>query len=397
MKKHFALLVLTIMFSFVFLLNFNISAQVNQKNYIFGHSLIWHVTQTNPNEHAVPYWLHLLAQASGNTYSMSGRFGTLNVHGNNLPATSNWGMNGVTQAWTGNQTFSQVNFDNVLISPDNYIQWQAPTAPYWNDTISPLSYTRRVFNWVNLQSNAMKYYIYESWPEMTSTFGGFPPSPAGWLAYNNYSTGTPKAFHDWFLAYHDSLIVAYPNNCVKMIPVGPTLGKLLQQSPYNGIASTTLYEDDAPHGRPTKYFLASLVTFMAMYEHKAPASFVVPSSIDPIIANNYQQVVDFIWNELLNFKLPSGQSRVFCNNPTSSLKTNSEENILTIYPNPLKTNININSTLPILITEVLDPFGNIVLKSKLNNIDFSSVSNGVYYCKITFLNGQVSVKKIVKQ
>jgi hypothetical protein len=67
-----------------------------------------------------------------------------------------------------------------------------------------------------------------------------------------------------------------------MIPVGPILAELMLETEVGNILVTNLYEDDAPHGTASLYFLASLISNMSIYEEQAPATFVVPPIIDPI-------------------------------------------------------------------------------------------------------------------
>ena len=312
----------------------NVWSQDTLKTFIFGHSLINHEFQVNitpSQETSVPHWFHFLAQEAGYNYAASGQYGFLPQHAN-LPPISQWGFDYVAPAWDDfSQSFNEANFDNILITPGNFIQYQGPSVDYYNDNQSPLDYTSQIFDWVNQQQDSLTLYIYENWPDMGPFLSqGFPPTSQEWTNYNAEVNG---AFHDWFLEYHDSLMLAHPNHCVRMIPTGPIISNLLQQSPYDQIAVDTLYEDDAPHGRPTVYFLAAMITYMAMYEEQPPASYQPTAFIDPIIANNYQQVSDFIWSELLSFNDMQGNSRVFCQGSTAGI-SESENLTLNMYPNP---------------------------------------------------------------
>lgn len=367
------------------------------KTYIFGHSLINHELQVNPTpsqETSVPHWFHFLAEEAGYNYAVSGQYGFIPQHAN-LPPTAQWGFDSVAPAWdSDNYPFSQPNFDNILITPGNFIQWQGPSVDYFNDNQSPLDYTSQIFDWVNQQEDSLTLFIYENWLDMGPYISqGFPPSQSEWQAYNNYLSSD---FHDWFIEYHDSLIIAHPNQCVRMIPVGPILSDLLMQAPFDQIAIDTLYEDDAPHGRPTIYFLAALTTYMAMYEEPAPSSYQVSSIIDPIVANNYQQAVDFIWNELLNFQTQLGESRVFCPNSTANLETDELE-ILKVYPNPMNSHLNVNASMPITLIEILDSFGRVVISGNEDSIDVVALNSGVYFCRVTLNNGRSYVEKVIKK
>lgn len=185
---------------------------------------------------------------------------------------------------------------------------------YYNDTVSPLSCTREINDWLQLQEPGVKLYIYENWPDMGSFLSnGFPPTNQE-LA--NYHANTTASFHDCWTEYHDSILLQRPNDSIRMIPVGPILSNLLTSAPLNQISADSLYEDDAPHGRPTIYFLSGLISYMALYQERAPYTYQVPSIIDLLVANNYNSIVNVIWNELLNFNISSTEeSRVFYGTP----------------------------------------------------------------------------------
>lgn len=172
-----------------------------------------------------------------------------------------------------------------------------------------------------------------------------------------------------------------------MIPVGPIISKLLMTAPYNQIPIDSLYEDDAPHGRPSIYFLAALTTYMAMTEELAP-SYSAPSIIHPVITSNYQSVVNFIWDELHAFETPNGNSRVFCSPVTESRPISTESIAIQLYPNPASQSIRVISKEPIVHIEISDILGNTYQSQELNNnfnsnIDIHQLPNGVYFLKIT--------------
>jgi hypothetical protein len=272
------------------------------RTYTFGHSLIHHefqINETPSQETSVPHWLHFLTQEAGNQYQIAGQYGFLPQHAN-LPPFAQWGFDFVAPAWDSDyETFSSVDFDNILITPGNFIQYQGPEVAYYGDINSPLDYTAQIFNWVLIEEPGIEIFIYENWPDMGSFLGsGFPPSSAEWSEYNNYLQGD---FHTWFLNYHDSLQTSFPNDCINMIPVGPVISDLLGQSPLNTIPVDTLYEDDAPHGRPTIYFLAAMVTYMAIYDQEPPPTYQVPPIISQVIADNYSLISTLMWQSLESY------------------------------------------------------------------------------------------------
>lgn len=394
-----------IFFVILFIIGANIPQGFSQKNvrsFIFGHSLIHHEFQVNvtpSQETSVPHWFHFLAEEAGHDYAVGGQYGFLPQHVN-LPPIAQWGFDFVDGAWdSDNEPFSNADFNNILITPGNFIQWQAPHENYPSESLSPLDATKTIFDWCIPQEDSLTFYVYENWPDMAPYLNnGFPPSNSEWNDFNDYLNDD---FHNWFLEYHDSLIINYPNLCIKMIPVGPIISKLLFQEPFNQIPINSLYEDDAPHGRPTVYFLAALSTYMAMYEEKAPSSFLPPSIIHPTIIDNYQTVVDFIWDELVDFKDLNGSSRVFCNTPLQTSQNELfEKNEIQLVPNPSIGKIQIIGKQNQYILEITDYSNRVLNKIKINNasiIDLSHFPTGFYFVKIfNEKSDYITTEKIIK-
>lgn len=397
-------------FATVGLGNACLHGQDTLRTYIFGHSLINHELQVNPtpsNETSVPHWFHFLAREANQRYEVAGQYGFIPQHAN-LPPVAQWGFDSVPPAWDDwLETFAEADFDNILITPGNFIQWQGPSVNYYNDNQSPLDYTNQIFNWVNQQEDSLTLYIYENWPDMAPYLAnGFPPAQSEWNTYNNYLNG---AFHDWFIEYHDSLIDAHPNHCVRMIPTGPAISSLLSQPPFNTIAIDTLYEDDAPHGRPTIYFLAALTTYMAMYETPAPLSYQPPAIIDPVVTSNYSMAVNYLWNYLLNFNDLNGDSRVFCN-PSGPLAIEEnepgsifEEEIqpeLQAYPNPTNGLLNIRTNFETYDAVVMDLQGRSlrVVSGSPQSIALDGLADGLYLLRVRNpQTGTTVTQKILKK
>jgi len=377
----------------------NIDAQEHKNIYIFGHSLIVHdppAIATPSNETTVPHWLHFLAEAQSNSVAVSGQYGFLQQH-DDLPPFSQWGFDVVAPAWESDtETFSEANFDTVLITAANFIQDQASNVAYYNDpNTTPVSATVSIVDWVNIQNPEMVTYIYENWPDMAGFIAGesFPPSTSEFENYNSYTIGD---FHDWWLDYQDFLVAERPNETIKMIPIGPIISKLLDEAPFNQIPITDLYEDNAPHGRPTIYFLAALITYSAIYQNPVPSNFVPPSIINTTVASNYGYITNFIWNELLAFNFNSGESRVFVNNPLNIDDIASAD--FKLYPNPAKDYIQIDTVIDNYSIECFNVLGKQidVNRSALNeSIDTSNLESGVWFFKITY-GSKFIIKKVIK-
>lgn len=375
----------------------NIFAQQDKTMFIFGHSLILHATPSD--ETTVPHWLHFLAEEDENSISVSGQYGFLGSH-DDLPPFSQWGFANVTPAWDSDtQDFSEANFDTILLTAANFIQDQSSNELYHgNPDTSPLSATLTILDWIDNEAPNAVTYIYENWPDMAGFIAGqsFPPSAAEFENYNVYTEGD---FHDWWIEYHDFVQAARPTENVRMIPVGPILSKLLSQSPLNQIPILDLYEDNAPHGRPTLYFLASLITYMAIYEQKAPVTYNIPNSINALVSNNFQNTIDFIWSELLSFNDASGESRVFANSVLSTRNIDFTQG-LNVTPNPTKGKITITNSVEIISYDLYDINGRKVkIDNQLTNreLDISHLSKGLYIIRLEDSNGLHFNKKIVKE
>lgn len=287
------------------------SQTTSLRSFIFGHSLLNHELQKFPTpsqETSVPHWMYLLASEAGYKFNASGQYGFLPQHAQ-LPPNSQWGFDLFENIWNSEtQSFKDAEFNSILLTAANFIQWQAATEDYYNESFSPLEASLAIIDWVHQEEPDATIYIYENWPEMAQYMQSFPPSKTEFSAYNAY---TLTEFHDWWLDYHDLLKAQRPSVAIKMIPVGPILAKVISNTALSDMPITELYEDDAPHGRATLYFLAALVTYMAMYQSEAPASFQAPDIIHAAVNQNYPEIVALIWAELQAFKDQDGNSRVW--------------------------------------------------------------------------------------
>ena len=356
--------------------------------FIFGHSLLNHelqINETPSQETSVPHWLHFLSEAGDRKFKISGQYGFLPQHAN-LPPIAQWGFDFAEPAWESDyETFAEAEFSHILLTPGNFIQWQAPDVNYPYEDVSPLSATNDILNWCDDQTDKLNFYIYENWPDMAPYLSsGFPPSTTEWENYNQF---LQTDFADWFDEYHQLLAEAHSDKCVKLIPVGRLISELLQMSPYDEININALYEDDAPHGRPSKYFLASMITYMAIYESPTPMSYQVTEFIDPIIAENYQAINNFFWNRLNEFMDASGESTVFCK---ANTHVNDQPNSLSQYlpaPNPVKDQFQLNNLKHDVDLSLYDNTGRILKTKKAFNassiFSMQEFPEGNYFLKLS--------------
>ncbi len=368
-------------------------------SYVFGNSLVHHIVKVIPtpsDEDSTPHWVYFLAREAGNSYSIAGNFAALPfiISQNQLPLENNWAFDSVPNGWDSfNTPFAQSDLDNVVFTPFNFVQFQPPTANYqFGDTFqTPITAADTLIDWVLTNKPGTPVYIYEGWPDMaTYTNAMFPPTPAQWAAYQA-DAGFNSDFHDWFVELHDSLIARHPNACIKMIPTGPIISELLDRAPYNTMAIDSLYEDDAPHGRPSIYFLAGMINYMAMFEEPAPLSYQPPAQfIDPLIISRYDSLVQEIWTELNAFNLPGGASRVFCNAPVTAVEEAEVQVVFTLYPNPTQDVFRVRTSLPAGSLVVRDLFGRALLESGLEEaVETGNLGRGLYLVELRDASGEI--------
>lgn len=274
------------------------------RTYIFGHSLIsqdyYNVVDIPSQETSIPHWMVYFAAATNVEYAVSGQYGFLPQH-DDLPPTAQWGFDLATPAWDSDyETFAEADCNTVLLTAGNFIQYKPSHENYdgrASDT-SPLQSTLNIFDWVETQEPGMKYYVYENWPDMAGYIQSWPASSSEFDNYNEYGLGD---FHDWWVEYVDSLQSQRPDLDIEMIRVGPVLVKIFEGTQIGDLPITELYEDDAPHGRATTYFLASLITYRVMYGVHVPSNIEVPETVNAIVATELPEVMEIIERELDNF------------------------------------------------------------------------------------------------
>ncbi|MCK0149801.1 DUF4214 domain-containing protein [Marivita sp. S6314] len=263
------------------------------REYIFGNSLIaWAVGDP---ELSVTHWTAQMAASAGSSYAAAMQTGMLSDH-DDLPARPHINMSTVTEALDpdGDQSFADVGFTQITISASNFVQYQAPDEPYWGSSdTSPAEAAMRVINWASDRAPGATINIFETWPEMEGFAASFPPTEAEFAAWQNYMLGD---WHDWWVSLSETINRQRPDLDVRLISVGPQIAAMLDD-PSLGLTGMTvqdLYQDDAPHGTPTLYFLASLVHYSAIYGSAPPSNFAVPNTVHPAVRDNFNDIVNWL-------------------------------------------------------------------------------------------------------
>ena len=381
----------------------NVNAQSDASTtYIFGHSLLDHrppAIPTPSDETTVPHWLQLLANHADKDFAASGKYGFLPQHAND-PVFSQWGYDIVNSAWESDyEPFSDADFTTGIITAGNFIQYQAHTEEYYGDPgVTPLSATLDIIDFLAAQEDSMKIIIYENWPDMGSIAPDFPPTEA---QLETYYAETAGPFHDWWIPYHNDLDAMRPDLDIKMVPVGPIFADILVNTELANIPVTELYEDNAPHGRASLYFLASLATYIAIYEEKPPVDYAVPSIVHPIIAANYVDIVNRMWTACVNFNFDDGRSRVFTQNGILNSQVFVDSGSITFYPNPVNDFLHLKGDLQDYTIEVLDSNAAVHYSYAATDeliIDMRELPAGMFYIRlINSTTSEIKFHKIVKQ
>ncbi len=267
---------------------------VNLTQYYYGNSLVNFAGGGATSN--VPYWMDQLIAHTNGDYAVNGGYGFLQQFADRPEPANEWGFSGVDGLWdTDFNTFSQVSFDQIIITPANFLQEVGPNAYYYGTTTSPLTATADVIADTIVDQPDADFFIYEGWSDLGLFSEAFPPSDAVMEAYYDYNQG---AYHDWYVSYVDALEEQFPEATITLIPVAPVLAGLLSEDGLLGaLNASDLFVDTAPHGTETLYFLASLINYQATVGAPAPADFPVPAGINSLVANNFAAIVDFIETE----------------------------------------------------------------------------------------------------
>ncbi len=250
--------------------------------HVFGNSLVHHLSD-NPAT-AVPWWLARLARAGGKEFALTGQWGFLRDFARDGMA-DRWSFDGVRRP--------RGAVDTVLVTPANFIQYRAPDATFEGDNperATPLSATLATIDAARTRAPDARVMIYEGWPDMGGHTRRFPPSGRALARWHGYALSD---YHDWFRAYVEALRAARPEVAITLLPVSSVLSGL-QTGLLEDVPVEALYTDDAPHGTATLYFLAALVTYTALYDAPAPATFDIPEGIHPVVRDRYARITSEI-------------------------------------------------------------------------------------------------------
>ncbi len=267
--------------------------------YVFGNSLVHHLSETSDHTN-VPHWMNQMAKSDGRSLALDGQWGFLRNFADGLPPTANWSFPGLQGAWSPEQgLFRDGRYDAVIVTPANFIQYQLPDVPYDGDNPdreSPLGALQRIFDWVEVNSPDTRLFVYEGWSDMASFSRSFPPSNRQLRRYHAFNAGE---YHQWYRDLLNVMSVTRPDTQVEVIPVASVLAGFFQRGGLlEGLPAEALYTDNAPHGTPTLYMLAAMVTYAWVYDAPPPDGFSPPAVLHPDVVANYAQLAEAIWEQV---------------------------------------------------------------------------------------------------
>jgi len=266
--------------------------------YTFGHSLFKWDFGGEPGsmpESSTGYWLGYLADGVAVEIAGTGQFGQLSYH--EIPPQAGWGFStNEFDPWPDG-SFADQDFTHVIIMPSNFEQYDTSAEDYMEDTM-------RVLDYVVAQEPNAEIILYEHYPEPNlsgAVTDGADLSDLEWSRYRDYTRG---AYHDWFLAWQDLIVSEYPSVTVRMIPLGPIVMDLVEESFFSDVLYTDLYADDAPHGTRSSYLLMALICYRALIGENPDINGGFPEDqIILEIRENSDEILSFIESRLAYYNV----------------------------------------------------------------------------------------------
>jgi hypothetical protein len=199
-------------------------------------------------------------------------------------------------SWSGAQ-----NVDVVEFVPDNFDGYGFDPAATTNMGASYQTVLLRLIDqWaVNAPNSNRRYAVYAGWPQLngygaTSVGALTAPQIANWIAFGL------GPYQTWMELLVSRLKAARPGLDIRLHNVSKAVLIAYRDTVVRTIPATTLFEDTAPHGRASWYFLAAVADYIALYGEKPAANFSFDTAwgVSPVITANYQSIVDVIWNAM---------------------------------------------------------------------------------------------------
>lgn len=226
----------------------------------------------------------------------------------------------------------------------------------------------------NAPNDDRRYVVYAGWPALNQ-YGGTNDDPgtltaSGIARWQAYGLGE---YQDWMELLVVRLQEARPQLDIRLHNISKAVIMCHQNTVVKDIPANVLFEDLAPHGRATWYFLAAVAEYMEIFGEKPPSGFSFKSEwmVDSTVIENYQAIVDYIWSVV-----DDGQ--------TSAKSALALPDIVNVYPNPVISTLSIKTAEDKPLTfSILSVTGEVILTGRLQrSLDVSNLQAGVYLLKI---------------
>jgi hypothetical protein len=274
--------------------------------YAFLNSLHNHDAGAGDANTSTGNWVRRMAVAApngGNTYTLGWQFGFAAPGGwTDLPRSSQQEVapnvyisDPDSPSWTG-----ATNIETVELVPDNFFgPLVAPDEPNSEGWVYTTRFLHHIDLWEANAPNASRVYaVHGGWPLLSGNFGSVASQTTEQrAAYIAHALGTYQA---WLDSLTSLLQAARPS--LNIVQFGINRASMLawRDTVVSTIPIADLFEDNAPHGRSTMYFINAVANYIELFNEKPPAGFTFDGAwgVHSALTSNYQAIVDYIWGVL---------------------------------------------------------------------------------------------------
>jgi hypothetical protein len=134
------------------------------------------------------------------------------------------------------------------------------------------------------------------------------------------------------------------------------------------------------------------------YTGDVNGNYTLQSPLLSVTESGHPALVDIDADGDLDLFIGQENNLAFYKNYDPTASTNDlVNNRLTVYPNPVKDMLNMQSKIKIKHLEIYNMTGKIVLcKTNTNKLNIANLDNGLYFLKTTFIDGKTAINKIIK-
>ncbi|MEM9058957.1 MAG: hypothetical protein AAGD13_00720 [Pseudomonadota bacterium] len=256
------------------------------------HSLTVHAAHaewdnTTWNRTSYPYWVQQFVDADGDAWQFNGTFGFVSeewaagvfdvANSRYLPPDPFGIFLGEADQKDGNSfntwpEFVAAGFSDIVIgNVHNFIYASDPdtVGQLGAEGVSPVDAASNLYVGYETNAPGSAYHYYNHWIQ-GHLYWSAPADPTGPErdAWNADNGGLYAQWHDDVILHvredNPALTIGY-------IDVARVMSNVLAQAPMSAVPSSDLFDDSAPHGEPTLYWLAAAIWYRFVYGADAPA------------------------------------------------------------------------------------------------------------------------------